>query len=94
MVHCCSTFIRRLPTESGPYTPVYVQCTLITSCYGGIPNHVIDTKTGIQLLLLFVMKYITLFLIVTWLIFSQISKLNLDYCWCLDMFYKHTFPIH
>ena len=31
---------------------------------------------------------------VTSLIFSQISKLTFDYCWCSDMFYYPTFLIH
>ena len=40
------------------------------------------------------MKYFTLLHFVTDSIFSQISRLNFDYCSCLDMFYYPTFLIH
>ena len=40
------------------------------------------------------MKYFTLLHFVTDSIFSQISRLNFDYCSCLDIFYYPTFLIH
>ena len=53
-----------------------------------------DSKTNIQLVLQFVIKYLTLFHIVTRSIFSQIKKVNFVNCWCFDMFYYPTFFIH
>ena len=53
-----------------------------------------DSKTDIQLVLQTVIKYLTLFQIVTRSIFSQIKNLTFVYCWCFDMFYYPTFFIH
>ena len=43
------------------------------------------------LLLQFLMKYFSLFYIITSPIISQISKLNFNYCWWFDIFYYPTF---
>ena len=59
----------------------------IDQCHSDIPNRVANSKTDIKLVLLSVIKYLTVFNIVTRSIFSQIKKLNFVYCWCFDMFY-------
>ena len=59
-----------------------------------ILNSVADSKTVIQFILQLVIKYFTLFHIVTRSIFSQIKKLNFENCWCLDICYYPTFFIH
>ena len=63
-------------------------------CYSEIPNREADTKTDIELYIQFETKDFTLFHIVASSIFSQISKLNFDYCCNFDMFYYSTFLIH
>ena len=40
------------------------------------------------------MEIFTLFHLVANSNFIQISRLNLDYCWCFDLFYYPTFLIH
>ena len=62
-------------------------------CFSDIPNRVGGTKTDVQLSLQFATEYFTLFHIITSSIFSQISKLNFDYCWCIDMYYYFIFLI-
>ena len=66
---------------------------MIGNC-SDMSNRVAYSKTDIQLVLQSVIKYLTLFHIVTRSIFSQIKKLNFVYYWCFDMFYYPTFFIH
>ena len=63
---------------------------MLAQCFSDIPDHVADTMTDIHLLLQFVTKYFILFLIRTHSIFSQISKLNFDYCWFITPPFLYT----
>ena len=67
---------------------------LFTLCYSDIQNRVADTNFFTIIIITVCNEIFALFHIVTSSIFSQIRKLNFDYCWCIDMFYYPTFLIH
>ena len=64
---------------------------MFTLFYCDILNCVAKLNLSHLYFLQFVMEIFTLFHIVVTSNFTQISRLNFDYCWCFDLFYYPTF---